>query len=85
MYIDKLYYIINKYNNPYHITIKIKSIDVTLSTDIDFNKTNNKEDPKFMFVDHGRISNYKNIFAKDYEPNWSIEVFVVIKAKNTIP
>ena len=28
---------------------------------------------------------YKNIFAKGYAPNWSEEVFVVSKIKNTVP
>ena len=32
-----------------------------------------------------RISNYKNIFAKDYVPNWSEEHFVFKKGKNTVP
>ena len=32
-----------------------------------------------------RISKYKNIFAKRYTPNWSEEVFVVSKIKNTFP
>ena len=35
--------------------------------------------------DHVRISKYKNIFAKGYAPNWSEEVFVVSKIKNTVP
>ena len=33
--------------------------------------------------DHIRISKYKNIFAKGYMPNWSEEVFLVSKIKNT--
>ena len=28
MYIDKLYEIVNKYNNTYHSTIKMKPVDV---------------------------------------------------------
>ena len=32
-----------------------------------------------------RISKYKNIFAKGYTPNWSEEVFVIKKVKNTVP
>ena len=35
--------------------------------------------------DHVRISKYKNIFAKGYTPNWSKEVFVINKTKNTVP
>ena len=28
---------------------------------------------------------YKNIFTKEYAPNWSEEVFVISKLKNTAP
>ena len=28
------------------------------------------------------ISKYKNIFAKEYAPNWSEDVFVITKIKN---
>ena len=52
LYIDKLADIVNKYNNSYHSTIKIKSVDVKLSTYIDFKKENNKKDPKFKVGDH---------------------------------
>ena len=31
-----------------------------------------------------RISKYKNIFARGYKTNWSEEVFVVNKTKNTV-
>ena len=31
-----------------------------------------------------RISKYKTIFAKDYTQNWSEEVFVINKDKNTL-
>ena len=43
-----------------------------------------KKDLKFKVGDHVRISKYKNIFAKGYAPNWSEEVFVVSKIKNTV-
>ena len=35
--------------------------------------------------DYVRISKYKNIFAKEYSPNWSEEVFVISEIKNTVP
>ena len=35
--------------------------------------------------DHVRISKNKNIFAKGYTQNWSEEVFVVSKIKDTVP
>ena len=31
------------------------------------------------------VPKYKNIFAKEYTPNWSEEVFVIKKVKNTVP
>ena len=46
-------------------------------------KINNK-DPKFKVGDRVRISKYKNVFAKGYVPNWSVEVFFVNKIKNTM-
>ena len=52
---------------------------------IDFKKEFNDKDPKFKVGDHAKISKYKNISAKRYTPNWSGEVFVVSKIKNTVP
>ena len=62
--IDKLGDIVNKYNNTYHSTNKIKPVDVKSSRYIDFNKENNKENPKFKVGDYVRISKYKNILEK---------------------
>ena len=42
------------------------------------------KDPKFKAGDQVRISTYKKIFAKGYTPNWSEEVFVVSRIKNTV-
>ena len=44
VYIDKLDYIVNKYNNTCHSTIKMKPVDVKSNTYIDFSNENNKED-----------------------------------------
>ena len=85
MYIDKLDDIVQKHNNKKHRTIKMKPIDVEDNTYIDFGKEVNDNDPKFKVDDHMRISKYKNIFAKGYTPNWSEEVFVIKKIKNTVP
>ena len=84
VYIDKFDDIVGEYNNTYR-TIKMKPIDVTNNTYVDFTKEVNDKDPKFKVGDHVRISKYKNIFAKGYTPNWSEEVFVVSKIKNTVP
>ena len=85
VYIDKLDDIVNKYNNTYLRTIKMKPVDVKSSTYIDSSKEINDKDPKCKISDIVRISKYKNIFAKDYAPNWSEEVFVIKKVKNTVP
>ena len=85
VYINKLDDIVGEYYNTYHRKIKMKPADVKDNTYIDFKKEVNDKDPKFKVGDHVRISKYKNIFAKGYTPNWSEEVFVVSKIKNTVP
>ena len=83
VYIGKLDDIVNKYNNTYRSTIKIKPGDV--NTCINSSKENNDEDLKFKIGDFVRISKYKNIFAKGYVPNWSEEVTLIKKVKNCVP
>ena len=85
VYIGKLDDIVNEYNNAKHRATKMKPIDVKDNTYIDFGKEVNDNDLKFKVGDHVRISKYKNIFAKGYSPNWSEEVFVIKKIKNTVP
>ena len=63
----------------------MKPIGVTSNSYAEYNEDSNKKDPKFKVGDHVRISKYKNIFDKGYNPNWSEEVFVVNKIKKTIP
>ena len=89
VYIEKLDDIENKYNNTYHRTIKKEPADVKDNTYIDSmelhsNKEINDKDPKFKVGDHVRISKYKNFFAKGYTPDWSEEVSVIKKVKNTV-
>ena len=69
MYIDKLDDIVNKYNNTYHRTTKMKPADVKdnayiESIELNSNKEVNDKDPKFKVGDHVRIYKYKNVFAK---------------------
>ena len=49
MYIDKLDDLVNKYNNTYHITIKMKPVDAKPSS----NKEINYQDPKFKMFQIG--------------------------------
>ena len=84
IYIDKLDDIVNKYNNRYYSTFKMKPVDVNSSTYIDFGIENNDKDLKFKVGEHPRISKYKSIFVKSYVPNWSEEKFMIKKVKNTV-
>ena len=62
----------------------MKPIDVTSDSYAEYNEDSNVTKPKFKVDDRVRISKYKNIFAKGYTQNWSEEVFVVSKIKNTV-
>ena len=85
VYFDVLNDIVNKYNNTVHKTIKMKPIDVTNESYVEYNEDSNKKGPKLKVNEHVRISKYKNIFAKGYVPNWSEEVFIVNEIKNRVP
>ena len=86
VYIDQLDVIVNEYNNTYHILIhNTYPIDVQDKTYINTDKKVNDKDPQFKVGDHVKISKYENIFAKDYTPNWSEEVFVTKDIQNTVP
>ena len=63
----------------------MKHAGVKVNMYIDFSKRNNKEDPKFKVGGNVRISKYKNIFLKDYVPNWSKGFFVIKNLKTTVP
>ena len=52
---------------------------------VDLKKEVNDKNPKFKVGNRVRISKHKNIFAKGYMPNWSEEVFISSKIKNTVP
>ena len=76
-----LYDIVDKYYNTVHRTIKMKPIDFYA----EYNENSNKKDSKFKVGGYVRVSKYKKNFAKGYAPNWSEEVFVFNKVKNTVP
>ena len=85
IYFNVLDDIVNKYNSTTHRTIKMKSICVMDDSYFEYNKYFNKKDHKFKVDDYVRISKYKNKFPERNTQNWSEEVFVVSKIKNTIP
>ena len=84
VYFDVLNDIVDEYNNTYHKIIKMKPIDVKGDSFAEYNEESNEKDPKFKVGDHVRISKFKNVFAKRYTPNWSEEIFIIKKIKNTV-
>ena len=84
VYFDVLDDIVDEYDNTYHKTIKMKPIDVRDDSFAEYNEESNEKDPKFKVGDHVRISKFKNISTKGYTPNWSEEIFIVKKIKNTV-
>ena len=85
VYFDVLDDIVDKYNNSYPSTIKMKPIDVKDNNFTKYIEESNIKNPKFKIGDHVKISKYKNIFSKGYNPNWSEEIFIVNRVKNTVP
>ena len=68
-YIDKLDDTVNKYNNIYYSTIKMKPLEVNSGPYIGFGIENNNKDPTFKNNDPGTISKDENIFTVGYVPN----------------
>ena len=75
VYSDKLDDIVNEYNNTYYRIINMKPVDMKYNTYIDSSKKVNDKILNFQI---------QNIFAKGYTPNWSGEVFMIKKVKNTV-
>lgn len=79
--------LIDDYNNSMHRTIGMTAAQadahpsrVTLKHDVV--KTRKI---KFHVGDKVRISVYKGVFTKGYLPNWSTEIFTIIKVNKTTP
>ena len=85
VYIDKLEDKVNKNNNTYDSTIKMKPFYIKSNTYLDSTEEVNVKNPKFKIGDNITVSKYKNVFTKDYTPNWSEEVFVIKKVNSTVP
>ena len=62
----------------------MKTIDVKGDSFAEYNEESNEKVPKFKVGDHVRISKFKNVFDKGYTSNWSEEIFIIKKIKNTV-
>ena len=85
VYYDVLDDVVNEYNNTKHSTIKMKPIDVKDNNKRVYIDEHNEKDSRFKVDDRVTISKFKNIFAKGYTPNWSIEIFIIDKINHTVP
>ena len=85
IYIDKLDDIVNKYNNKYQKTIKMKPVDVKLNTYIDPGQEINEKYPKnkqVIMLEHQNIRMFLQKETLQIELN---KFFVIKKVKNTVP
>ncbi|EGI68871.1 F54H12.3-like protein, partial [Acromyrmex echinatior] len=89
-WIDELLRLLSDYNHPKHRTIEVRPIDVTsvvakrlLSTV--YSRVKIAAPTKFKIGDPVRISKFKTIFEKGYTPNWSTEIFYIVKIQRTNP
>ena len=78
VHIDKSNDIVDKHNNIYHRTIKMKPVDIKKkNTYINSSIETIDQNPKFKIGDIVRVSNYKKSFSIGWVPNWSEGVFVI--------
>ena len=56
VYFKLIYYILDKYNNTYQKSIKMKSMDVKSNSYAEFTVDSNAKEPKFKIGDHVRSS-----------------------------
>ena len=85
VYWDVLDDVVEKYNNTINRSISMKPKDVKSEKEAVYVEQSNEKSTRFSVGDHVTITKFKNIFAKGYTPNWSKEIFVVNKIKNTVP
>lgn len=89
-WIDVLPEIVLQYNNTKHRTIKMPPSKVTKNNEAQihlaaYTHLKIAGDRKFKVGDIVRISKAKHVFEKGYTPNWTTELFKIIKIKITNP
>lgn len=89
-WLDILQDITHQYNNSQHRTIGMKPAEVNSNKVANVLKRYKvtklkKKTAKFKVGDKVRVSRNKEIFDKGYTPNWSTEVFTIVRVSNTVP
>lgn len=79
--------LIHNYNNSKHRTIGITPMQADKNPNLVVFKQRDiiKKKIKFNIGDKVRISTQKGTFTKGYIPNWSTEIFTIVKINNTLP
>lgn len=83
--------LLNKYNNRVHRSIGMRPIDVNDKTvnavrvRLLPKQSKTIKRAKFKIGDHVRISKYKHVFTKGYQPSWTTEVFRIHEVRSTKP
>lgn len=92
VWVNELQNIINKYNTTKHRTIQMKPADVNKSNELlvlkrayTHPKVIDPRKAKFKVGDYVRISKFRHAFDKSYTPNWTTEIFQIVKVKQTFP
>lgn len=89
-WIDFLQEVVNTYNNKRHRTIGMKPCDVNATNENDLYKSTYSHvkiagPHKFKKGDIVRISKARHVFTKGYLPQWTTELFKIIKVQLTNP
>jgi hypothetical protein len=84
-YIESLPKLVSAINHSYHRSIKCRPVDVTLENEQViwerlYGKKRSPTKLRFQVGDKVRIAQYKHIFKKGYLPNFTEELFTIIKA-----
>ncbi|KMQ83260.1 hypothetical protein RF55_20499 [Lasius niger] len=89
-WIDALPRLVVEYNARKHRTIGMKPIDVTPAIadkllNTVYNNVKIAAPARFKVGNSVRVSKFKTIFDKGYTPNWTTEVFKIVKVQKTNP
>ncbi|XP_018355591.1 PREDICTED: uncharacterized protein LOC108756345 [Trachymyrmex septentrionalis] len=89
-WVDELSRLVSDYNARKHRTIGMRPADVTSAIaerllDTVYSAIKIAGPAKFKVGDSVRVSKYKMIFEKGYTPNWTTEVFTIVKVQRINP
>ena len=85
VYFDALHDMVNKCSNTVHRTINVNQLTLHLIPMLNTKKILMKTGLNLKLVIMSEYEKYKNIFTKRYTENWSEEVFIITKIKETVP